>query len=526
MPKGFGDLVFRGLTASPAVHRFINRMVVSSFADRGPLPGLYSTGGPGRTQLWEMIDKDYFSLEVPTPPPEETAGLPEIEALLPLFKREGSAPESRVSVLLPFFAQHLTDAVFQSDGQFGTSAPHEIILNQIYGNTRDDEALLRSGEGGRLRTQIRRHDGREAEYPDALCEQRDGAWVIRDRYVKLSYLQAPGRVEALLERYAGREGDLCATGLFQGNMTLGNFAITVLLVREHNRLCAGIVEERRRKGLPADDETVFRIAQQNNITAYLKVVIEDYINAFAGQKIFILDTKSFFHEGKRWCRDTPIPYHFNILYRLHSMMPDSLKGFEDRGFAVMRANNDLVMERGLGEIFDLASRQRASRICLGNTHPELLPADRAGLEKTRRMLGFFNAHREVQELGSAVGFDAFDPAYRDQLEALYGDPDRVEYAVGVLAELPAPGWAEKLGLKDDPIIGPTLMRAIAKHALRHILSNRFMTREFLNREVLGDFGWESLHATSGVADIVRRNLSGEMDQARADALRIGFTDPD
>lgn len=525
MPSALGNAVFGLIRNVPALHRFVSRWFISTYADSGVLPGLYNTRGQDRTSLRELLDKENFALVVPPPTQDEINTLPEIDKLVDLFRRTGDPQESRVSVLLPFFAQHLTDAVFQSVNDYATDAPHEIILNQIYGNTREDEAALRLGQNGKLRSQTRDIDGQSAEYPDALMEEQDGAWVIKDRYKGLSYLLKPGKEERLRERYKGREGDICATGLFQGNMTLGNFAITTLMLREHNRLCDGILQERRRKGLPTDDEAIFRVAQQNNVTAYMKVVIEDYINAFAGQKVFMLDTKSFFHEAKRWCRETPLPFHFNILYRIHSMIPDMLKGHEDKGFSAFLAQNGLVMQTGIGRIFETASSQGAYRVGLGNTHDNLIPAEKQALIKARKVLGSFNAHRIALGL-DPVGFDAFDPGCRDQLRELYGnDPDRVEYAVGIFAEQPETGIAEKLGLKDPSIIGDTLLNAIAKHAFRHILSNRFMTEEFLNRQVLGDFGWDNLHSTSTVADLVKRNVAGEMSQSDADQLRVSFENP-
>lgn len=127
----------------------------------------------------------------------------------------------------------------------------------------------------------------------------------------------------------------------------------------------------------------------------MKVVLEDYINAFAGQKIFMLDTESFFHEAKCWCRETPLSYHFNILYRLHAMMPDTLKGYEDQGFDALLQRNGLVMELGLGKIFETASSQGAAKVGLGNTHPDLIAAEKATLDKARAALGPFNAHRKA-----------------------------------------------------------------------------------------------------------------------------------
>lgn len=523
MPSGLGHTVFKLITSVPILHRWINQYVLSQYADNGPLPGLYTTKHAGKSGLWEVIHKEYFALEVPRMTDAEQSELPDIKDVMDLFRRDdGPAEESRVTLLLPLFAQHLTDAVFQSDGAYATDAPHEIILNQIYGNTAEDTAILRSQENGKLRSQLRRAKEGDAEYPDALFEQVDGSWGVKEHYKRLSYLQKDGKIKDLLDRYAGREDAVCATGLFQGNMTLGNFAITALLLREHNRLCDGIREELERKGKVATDEVIFRTAQQCNVTAYMKVVLEDYINAFAGQKLFYLDTKTFFHEKKRWCRETPIPYHFNILYRIHCMMPDKLKGFEELGFKAMLANNDLVFEHGVGAILQAASSQGASEVKLGNTHVDLIAADTAGVLKAREVLGSFNAHRRAQNMDQ-IDFSTFDPQYRDRLRELYkNDANKVEYAVGILAELPEIGWMEKLGLKDEPIIGSTLMNAIAKHAFRHILSNRFLTREYLNPEVMTDFGWRNLKVTSTVADLVERNVTGEMDQSAAKALRISF----
>ncbi len=521
--RNIGELVFKAVTAIPGVHRVISNAVIYRYA-KGTVPGRWTTEGNGTASLHETINPKYFSLEVPKPTPDYIKALPPIDELLPLFEREGEAPEIRASLLLPFFAQHLTDAVFQSDVKepYKTNAPHEIILNQVYGNTAQDSQLLRSHQEGKLKTQTREVNGRQVEFPDALCENIDGEWQVKQEYRGLSYLDED-HIKQLMTAYEGKEQDICATGLFQGNMTLGNFAITSLLVREHNRLCDGIMEELKRKGKLADDDTVFEIAQQNNITAYMKVVIEDYINTFAGQDIFRMDTKTFGYRSKDWCTRSPIPYHFNILYRFHSMLPDQLRGFEGLGFNAFLANNDMVMGAGLAAIFEAASNQAASAISLKNTPKGVLPADRAGLTKARGVLASFNTHREAQKKGSSVGFDAFDPRVRKDLERIYkGDPNKVDYAVGILAERPRPSWPDSLGLKQAPFIGDTLMNDVAKHAFRHILSNPFMARERLNPEVLTDFGWDNLHQTSSVAQLVARNVP---EHPQAAALDISFQAP-
>ena len=502
------------------IRRKISKTGIGILADKGPLPGRYTAKGDGISDIHEILDKKYFALEVPKPTQAYIDSLPPIEEVLKLFKRPATAPKSRVSLLLPFVAQHLTDAIFQSKGLYRTDASHEIILNQVYGNTANDEKILRSGTKGKLKTQTRTIKGKQVEFPDALCTQVGGQWEIKSEYNGLSYLENNEKVQKLFEAYRGKEGDLCAVGLFQGNMTVGNFALTAILVREHNRLCDGISDELG----DVSDDAVFRLARQNSIVAYMKIVIEDYINTFAGVKIFELDTKSFFYETKRWCRGSPIPYHFNSLYRIHSLIPDSLiVDGQDLGFAGFLANNDVVMKTGLGEVFEAASNQAASEISLGNTHAGLLPAEEQSLTKARGVLGSFNAHREVQKKGSSLDFNDFDPRFRDQLKKLYGNADKVDYLVGVFAELPKKGVVERLGIKSDSIMGATLLGAIGKHAFRHILGNRYMTREFLNKDAMTKFGWDNLKQTSSVSDLVKRNVP-ELG-GRAKSLRISFDAP-
>ena len=85
MPNGLGNAFFKLLIALPPMHRFINPRVISSFAD--------TTRHRGAVSLWEMLHKEYFSLEVPKPSQEEIDVLPDHDAVLALFKRKGPATD-------------------------------------------------------------------------------------------------------------------------------------------------------------------------------------------------------------------------------------------------------------------------------------------------------------------------------------------------------------------------------------------------------------------------------------------------
>ena len=102
----------------------------------------------------------------------------------------------------------MTDAVFQSDDAYATDAPHEIILNQIYGNTAEDTGLLRTHKDGKLRSQLRKVNGNDAEFPDALLEKKGKSWVVKAQYAQLSYLQKEGKLDTLRKKNKGKEADL------------------------------------------------------------------------------------------------------------------------------------------------------------------------------------------------------------------------------------------------------------------------------------------------------------------------------
>lgn len=520
--------------------RLISRVVISIYADDGPLPLQYRTNESGVASLDEILEKEYFGLELPKPKAEETKDLPDIDNLVQLFKREENGQanntKSRVSLLLPFFAQHLTDAVFQSKEGYKTDAPHEIVLNQIYGSNACDTKILRLKTGGRLKSQTVKYNHGYEEFPPRLMEKINGNWQIKDEFKDLAYFKGCTNTEcekrdSLLEKYKGREEYICATALFQGNTTLGNFAITTLLLREHNRLCAEIEKEADIaciKDEEEKDETIFNLVRQNMIVAYMKIVLEDYINSIAGINRIKMDTKSFFYEKKRWCRATPIPFHFNILYRIHCMIPNYLVGYKEKGFDIFRSSNDFVFEHGLAKIFELASSQPAEKICLGNTHQELLNIDKAMLIKGRKMLASFNAHRESHKQGSSITFEDLDPKYQEQLRKLYNnDPDKIDYAVGLYAQLPrSTKWyirfLEYIGAKGKPIFSKTLMDGIARHAFRHILSNPYLTKEYLNEQSMTKTGWKNLQNTHSVADLVKRNVKNEISQKEIEKLHISF----
>ena len=551
--KNGGECIFWFLVACrahliPPVRAFLVRLVVFDRADSGDLPGLYNAGKDGITSMHEILEKDFFALDFPKPTKKIGASIDDVDKL---FKRkkyghEDLACESRVSLLFAFFAQHLSDAVFQSGADYRTKAPHEIVLNQIYGNTIEDENLLRDGKGGKLRTV----NTKKAEFPPKLFDDK-GKIIRNNNGAVLSYLcedltsaarkghngKKEKKLGFLKSKYQGKEEYARAVGLFQGNLTLGNFALTSLFIREHNAICDNLVKEGGLKEEDRTDEKIFQTAKRINILIYIKIIIEDYINTIIGADILRLPLNDFFYENKRWCRETPMPYHFNILYRWHSMIPNQFRiddETEKKGIKAFFANNKLVMDKGLGAIFEAASKQPASTLSLRNTHPCLLRAEAATLSQGQEVLKPFNEYKGKFNGGSPAGFSDFkqekmqeelhEKPQEELLEEIYTDPNNIDFYVGIIGEKKERGCGHKLGVQKEPLFGPLLGAAVARHAFRHIFSNRLMSREFLNEEVMTTFGWDRLKATSGIADLVKRNVP-EMDDEAAKNLVISFDAP-
>lgn len=513
----------------PPIKTAISNAIIQQQA-KGDLPIVWTTAHSGRMSMNERLEKEFFSLMLPQPEQAEVDKLPDPDTVISeLFARDMSQPasESRLSLLQLYIAQHLTDAVFQSDGHYRTEAPHEIILNQIYGNHVSDRTILRSGSGGKLKSQWRAtNNGTQAEFPPALCERVEDTWQIKAEFTALTWLQKPGNEDLLLGRFKDKPeqiGDLCATALFQGNVTAGNFALTTLLLREHNRLAEQLAAEY--PSMRDNDNLLFDITSEVLTLTYMKLVMEEYINTFAGLGVIEFSAKNFFHETKRWCEDTPIPFHFNILYRLHSAMPNEMiVGDQTLPFSAFLTNNTLVMDTGLTTVFEAASLQPASDIGLLNTHPALLQAEKAALIKSRSVLQPFNAHRRLHKL-KPLGFDGFDPRVQSKLQELYGTPDNIEYMVGVFAERKVPNTLAKFLPKGDEVFGEQLSASIGQHAFRHILSNPLVRKERFNEDMLTKLGLHTFETTKSFKDIVLRNTPEIPDAEKRTDIYISTNNP-
>jgi len=433
-----------------------------------------------------------------------------------LFARQGAMKPSRSSALFAFFAQWFTDSLLRFDGRDRrrNTSNHDIDLCQIYGLCAATTDALRTKVDGRLKSQLQ--NGEELLPP--LCEP-DGAGAFR---LRAEYRpQGPrcsdpnctdprftdcrnwplGYDDAVVDEFLAlsrfpkdRKGKFYATGLERGNSSIGYVAISTIFMREHNRLAAGL--KARNPGW--NDERLFQTARNINIVILMKLVVEDYINHILGAKLFRLEAGHF--EDKPWYRPNWITAEFDLLYRWHGLMPDTIRvGGADLPHMEYRNNNARLEQAGLAAVIDAASRQAAGCIGLRNTPDFLWGAEYQAIKMGRDFrLRSFNEYRERFGLGRCKSFEELtdDAALREELEKRYRNIDDVEYVVGIFAEK-----QEK-----NALFGRLLTHMVAYDAFTQIFSNPLLAKEIHNAATFTKWGLEEIERTDTIQELVDRNL--------------------
>lgn len=460
-------------------------------------------GPVGEYTTWPMLTNRRFSARH-LPPADQSYidQLPEDEAFNPvnntvgnitaLFERKGEMKKSRSSMLFMFFAQWFTDSVLRVDpnDRRKNTSNHNIDLCQIYGLTEKSANILRSKENGKLRSQIINGE----EYLDYLGEiDQDGVWKVKECYKELPYASDEVLNKILHGWNDSRKYKLYATGLERGNSSIGYVAISTIFMREHNRLCDNLS-----KKYPSwDDERLFQTARIINTIILLKLVIREYINHIAGYELFHLDHT--FAEQQNWYRTPWIAFEFDLLYRWHGLIPDTIKvGDEILDHTHYRMNNDALESVGLIQVINAVSKQHAGVIGLQNVPTFMLGAEYATVKMGRDFrLRPYNDYRKLFGLDTFTSFDELtdDRALADKLKGLYKDINKVEFIIGVFAQ----------SGKDDALFGDLLNIMVAYDAFTQIYTNPLLSKNVYNENTLSKYGLEVVDETNSFQDLLNRN---------------------
>ncbi len=518
---------FVKLGAGPA--RFINRLMINrSVNATRNRPHPWSTRSDYIS--WSSLtDRTFNARHLPR---ATLRTLPDTASLKALFAAppEGQRPCRKSTCLFPAFAQYLTDGFIRTavtnnfithqttEDRRKTTSNHEIDLSPLYGRNELQTNLLRlrletRGQRGRLKSVI---DNGE-EHPPRLFDQAGETF-------NLDFCDAAGNL--LLDTPLGIDhttpamrATLFAVGGDRVNATPQVAMINTLFLREHNRL-AGMIET----AMPDwDDERVFQTARNIVIFLFIKIVVEEYINHINPSPLrFIADASVAWRA--RWNRSNWITAEFSLLYRWHSLIPENMTwaGQSLHG-AKLRLNNQVLLNGGLASAFVDVSSNSATALGLRNTATFLVDIEALAIEQARTNgLAGYNAYRAAfgrgfRGLKPKKSFPEITPDadLQSKLAALYGDPDALEFYVGIFAE----------PVQVNGPLPELIQTMVAVDAFSQALTNPLLSEHVWgnpeNRlQAFTRIGLAAIEETTSLRDILARNNQGLGDRF------VGMTRPD
>ena len=442
------------------------------------------------TSWSSLTDRTYSGRHLP-PVPRRDSGRPTVDRAAELFAREegGMIPCPRSTVLFAYFAQWFTDGFLRGDpgeprDPRRSSSNHEIDLNPLYGLNDEATAVIRSFDGGQLKSRL--ING--GEFPPHLCENGK----VKSEFAPLTSV----RMEMLTD---AQRDTLFATGGDRGNVQVGFTMLTVLFLREHNRVARMLAAAN-----PGwDDERLFQTARNILIVLVIKLVLEEYINHITPYHFrFLLDPRLTTVLGSApWHRQNWASVEFNLVYRWHSLVPSELiVGDRELPLAQTLFGGALMPGPGLGRLFEDASEQRAGRIGLFNTDLALRDVEKSSIADGRALeLASYNDYREHCGFPRVSGFSqvSSDPRVSEALRERYQTVDDLEMYVGLFAEEPGSPQA---------VLPPLLTKIIAIDAFSQALTNPLLSPRVLNSATFSPLGLQIIATTKTLSDVLHRNI--------------------
>jgi prostaglandin-endoperoxide synthase 2 len=443
------------------------------------------------TSYETLMDKTYNARQLPRVAPKAAPKQPDLAEVGALFKRTQYVECEKSTVLFAYMAQWFTDGFLRSTdrAKLGknrlitrTESTHEVDLSQLYGLTEDELAMLRDlGDRTRL-------DAQKTPVGEIAPDMYRGGKKL-ERYEKLRVIR-PDNTPIV-------DANLLAMGSDAANVQIGYAIFNTLFLREHNRIAAEIQEAQ-----PGwEPNQVFGAARNVLTVLLIRLVIEEYINHIHPYHFrFRLDPRGF--DKQRWMRPNWVAVEFNLLYRWHSLIPDTLDigaGPPVALGATMYQTKPLLTKPGLATLIDCASRQPAGRFGMHNTPKLLEPAEIASVKAGRDLkLCGYNEYRAACKFRKASDFSDVtkDAALAAELKALYGDVDKLELFVGMFAEDRRP----------NSVLPPLIGRLVGLHAFSQLMTNPLFGRQVYNTETFSPRGAQIIAETKSLADIVRRNI--------------------
>jgi len=472
-------------------HRWLNKTLTNSAVLVVPIrPYPFSTMA-NYTSWSSLTDRTWTSRHLPESD-KDLSKFPSPEAIAErLFLRQGPAQlDGKSTLLFPYFAQWFTDGFLRTDRealverkQIKNTSNHDIDLSPLYGPTPEVTKILRSHQGGKLKSQMINGE----EYPPYYY-QENGA-------VHPDFVNLPNPVPEHKTLDPAKKAKLFAMGTVFGNFQIGYVMLSSLVLREHNRIC----DELAQRYPTWDDERLFQTARNILIVLLIKIVLEEYINHISPFNFrFIVDPIAF--KDAPWYRTNWMALEFDLVYRWHSMIPDKVI-IEGRELKIEDTlyNNELVTEKGLGIHFEAASQQASGRLGVKNTPGFLLNTEVRSIELDRLgKLKSYNDYREYCKMPRVTDFNqiSVDPNIQNALKELYGTVDNIELYVGLYSEDNQP---------NSPL--PALVgRLVSIDAFSQALTNPLLAENVFNEQTFTPYGMDLIQKTQNLSQLLHRNI--------------------
>lgn len=455
------------------------------------------------TSWASLTDKTYLGRHYPPVP--QPADLPLPGRVRDLFVRpaDGGAVCPKSTLLFPVFAQYLTDGFLRTNSKARdrTTSNHDIDLSPLYGlkKAHTDALRLKSdefGSKGRLKFQLINGE----MFPRYLFE--DDGKTVRAEFIdpitgkpildEPVHLNVDGH-DPTRPVQNGATLQIFAVGGDRVNSTPQVAMMNTLMLREHNRI-AGELEGRNPTW---DDDRVFETARNIVIAIYIKMVVEEYINHISSICLPLRADPSVAWKAA-WNRPNWMTVEFSLLYRWHTMIPNTITWASGPVPAVqMVQDNQFLTSVGLSEAFKLTCQTKANALGLHNTADFLLNTEGLAIDQGRnRQLAPYNVYRNEMGLKPAESFAEItsDPERQAALKDLYRSPDRVEFYVGL--------FAEDVN-KNTPM--PTLLGTmVALDAFSQALNNPILSEHVFNKATFTQWGLDEILKPQSIADLLAR----------------------
>lgn len=517
--------IARLIEAVPFLHSWVNALVINRIVGQGrsrPYP--FSTMTP-YTSWSSLTDRTWSGRHLGVSKIDQDS-LPDPEALKTLFARPDGTQRlcPKSTCLFPTFAQYLTDGflrtVSEKDPETGVMDPdnrkhntsnHEIDMCTLYGRTPQQTLLLREKDPQPERRGFLRRQVVEGEdYPPAL---------FKDGHIDPDFegLDPPLGLDNIVKACADDDPKVAAAarqvrdavfavGGDRVNSVPQVSMMNTLWLREHNRLA----RELGARNPDWDDDRVFETARNIVIVQFIKIVVEDYINHIAPFAVSLkADPKVAW--GAQWNKPNWITTEFSLLYRWHSLIPDTIVWGGDAlpvGPSYFLNNLPLLsvgLKRGLEDM----SAQTAAGIGPRNTTEHLLDIEKDSIRQGRICaLETYNAYLEYLGRDRAKTFEDISTdadLARRLSEAYDGDVERVDFFVGIFCED---------RVKNAPL-PRTILTMVAMDAFSQALTNPLLSEhvftppegEGAEHPTFTRYGWEQIAACNTLRDVVARNVT-------------------